>query len=465
MNQLIFELERKTMNLSRRALLQTSAAAPAAKQASRGSSRLPNFVFLISDDHSWPDLGCYGNSALRTPNLDRLASEGMRFDNCFVASPQCSPNRSAILTGCTPHTTSTSRLHTPMPPWEPTFLEPLKQIGYFTGAFRKVHQGSAFDRRWDFYAPKSEPFEQFFDALAPDRPFFLHVGFHEPHRPYHPGTFSPPHDPAAVRRPAFLPDTPAVRQDLAHYADAIAHMDAECGQIFDLLRRRSLAENTLVVFTGDNGMPFPRAKGSLYDPGLRVPLLARWPGRIPAGSICKFLISHVDLAPTWLEAAGLPKPDKMQGRSFLPLLLGRTFEPRQAVFSERNWHNHFDPQRSVRTSRYKLIFNAAPHFPYRPASDLEASPTWQEMVRLARQGKLSPPLMRMFDPARPLLELYDLESDPDEFHNLATSPQHATVLADLSRLLSDWMHDTYDFLPPALSSPGQSTGRGWPATL
>ncbi|MCC6859669.1 MAG: sulfatase [Bryobacterales bacterium] len=448
--------------LSRRRMLQSASSAPALAQT---RPALPNLVFLISDDHSWDGLGCYGNPHVRTPRLDRLAREGMRFNHCFVSSPQCSPNRSSLFTGCSPHTTATSRLHTPLPAWEPTFLEPLKERGYFTGAFRKVHQGAQFDRRWDFYGGPSVPFENFFDALPAGRPFFLQFGSTDPHRPYRPGAFSPPHDPRSLRVPPFLPGTPEVRQDLAHYYDAIARLDSECGRLLDLLQARNLAGNTLVVFTGDNGMPFPRAKGACYDPGIRVPLLARWPGRIAPGSVRDELIAHVDLPVTWLQAAGVEKPPKMQGRGFLDLLLGRSFQPRDAVFSERNWHDNFDPIRSVRTRRHKLIFNAAPHFPYRPAWDLADSPTWAAIQRLGRRGELKPEHLSMLEPSRPLLELYDLESDPDEFRNLATDPAHAATLEDLKRRLSAWMHATYDFLPPAYAQPGEPAGRGWPVSL
>jgi len=452
------------MSISRRSLMKSSlaAATPAVAQA---QANPPNILFLISDDHSKPDLGCYGNAVIQTPNLDRMASEGMRFDNCSVSSPQCSPNRSSIFTGCAPHTTSTSRLHTPMPDWEPTFLEPLKDRGYFVGAFRKVHQGAEFDKRWDFYGSAKEPFAKFFDALPKGRPFFLQAGFTDPHRRYYPGAFSPPHDPKKIRVPNFLPDTPAVREDLAHYYDFIARMDGECGQIFELLRPRGHEGNTLVIFTGDNGMPFPRAKGTCYDPGIQVPLLAWWPGRIQAGSVKQELISHVDLPVTWLEAAGIPKPKKMQGRSFLSLLLGRPYEPREAVFSERNWHDNFDPIRAVRTRRWKLIFNAAPHFRYRPAWDLEDSPTWKSYLEEGRRGGLSRLHMRLLEPARPILELYDLEKDPDEFHNLATDPVHAEVLQDMIRRLSEWMHQTFDYLPPGVTRPGEPVGRGWPISL
>jgi arylsulfatase A-like enzyme len=442
--------------------LPAVAAVPLALQA---QLRPPNILFLISDDHSYRDLGCNGNRAVRTPNLDRLAQSGMRFENCFVSSPQCSPNRSSIFTGCTPHTTCTSRLHTPMPEWEPTFLEPLKEAGYFTGAFRKVHQGRAFEKRFDFYAGRDAGWEKFFDAIPAGRPFWLQAGFTDPHRPYKPGAFSPPHDPGKVEIPNFLPDDPEVRRDLANYYDFIARMDAECGEILAILEKRGLAGNTLVIFTGDNGMPFPRAKGTCYDPGIRVPLVARWPGHIQPGTTRKELIAHVDLAPTWLEAAGLHATKKMQGRSFLPLMTGGDYTPRTEVCSERNWHDNFDPIRSVRTDRYKLIFNAAPHFPYRPAWDLADSPSWAAIQRLGRRSGLTPGQLRMLDPDRPLLELYDLENDPDEFTNLATSAAHREVFDDMVNRLSAWMHATYDFLPPGRSVQGEPPGRNWPVSL
>jgi arylsulfatase A-like enzyme len=217
--------------------------------------------------------------------------------------------------------------------------------------------------------------------------------------------------------------------------------------------------------TGDNGMPFPRAKGTCYDPGIQVPLIARWPRRIQPGQVCDDLIAHIDLPATWLDAAGVAKPAKMQGRSFLPRLEGRPYEKREAVFSERNWHDNFDPIRSARTDRYKLIFNASPHFPYRPAWDLENSPTWASIQREARRGKLARRHLQLLNPARPIIELYDLERDPGEFHNLSSDPGHEAVLNDLMRRLSDWMHDTYDYLPPAFARPGEPAGRNWPVSL
>jgi arylsulfatase A-like enzyme len=390
-----------------------------------------------------------------------MAREGMRFERCFVTSPQCSPNRSAIFTGSMAHTTGTSRLHTPMPPWETTFLEGLKSRGYHTGAFRKVHQGPEFEKtRFDFYGGAKTPFSEFFAKRPKDNPFFLHVGFVDPHRPYSKGAFTPAHDPARVRLPAFLPDSAEIRSDLADYGDEIARMDAECGQVFELLRKEGLDRNTLVVFTGDNGMPFPRAKGTCYDGGINVPLIAWWPGRIQTGAMRSELMWHLDIAPTWLDAAGAEIPKKMQGRSFLPLLLGRPYTARTEVFASRNWHDNFDPSRSVRTDRWKLIYNGAPGTPYRPIGDLAMSPTWRSYIEMARAGKLGPSHMRLLDPVRAVFELYDLKKDPHEFHNVAELQENGDVLLSLKQRLNDWMHDTYDFFPPPFRTKGQKADDG-----
>lgn len=453
--------------LTRRSLLGTAAAGAAAAFGQAPvfaqSSALPNILFLISDDHSMPDLGCYGNKAIQTPNLDRLAGQGMRFDHGYVTSPQCSPNRSSIFSGCTPHTTATSRLHTPYPEWEPSFVEMLRGKDYFTGAYRKVHQGEKFDERFDFRAEQSSaPFQQFFEKLPRNQPFFLHIGFTDPHRPYTKGAFSPPHDPAKVELPDFLPDTPEVREDLALYYDEIARMDAECGQLLDILDKCGLADNTLVVFMGDNGMPFPRAKGSLYDAGIRVPALARWPGKIKSGSVTQQLMSSLDLPVTWLDMAGIAKTGKMQGRSLLPVFAGSEEPLRDAVFTERNWHNTFDPIRAVRTRRHKLIFNAAARFPYRPAYDLERSLSWQSILDESRKrdGALKPRHWQLLEPTRPEFELYDLESDPGEFNNRADDPALSEVRRELEYMLSDWMHETRDFLPPLWQGYPAKNGPG-----
>ncbi len=447
--------------MQRRHFLQSSAAASALAQS---TGKPTNVLFLISDDHTAADLGAYGNTAVTSPNLDRLAREGMRFEKCFVTSPQCSPNRSAIFTGATAHTTGTSRLHTPLPDWEDTIVDQLKARGYHTGIFRKHHQGAGFQKRLDFYGTAQTPWKNFFDSLPAGKPFFLQAGFTDPHRPYKPGAFQPPHDPAKVKVHPWLPDFPEVRQDLAHYYDFIARMDAEVGQIMDLLKAKGLAENTLVLMTGDNGMPFPRAKGTLYEAGIHVPLIAWMPGKVKAGAVQSELMSHIDLAPTWLDLAGIERPKKMQGRSFLPLLLGQQYAKRNEIFAERNWHDTFDPMRCIRTETHKLIFNAAPHFPYRPPSDLEDSPTWQTMLA-RRRSTLPVHLRHLFSPTRPVIQMHDLAQDPLELVNLVEDPKLRPLRLDLEGRLTRWMNQTLDFLSPSAIGGENAYQRAWPVTL
>lgn len=434
------------MRLSRRTLLQSSVAA-ASPAAAKSPTRLPNIVFLLSDDHSKPDVGCYGNPAIRTPNLDRIAANGMRFERAYVTSPQCSPNRSSIFTGCAPHTTATSRLHTSLPPWETTIIDALKERGYFTSILKKHHQGAHFEGRLDFYHGEID-FAKFFAALPERRPFFLQVGFTDPHRPYRKGSYPVRHDPKSVVVPPFLPDTGKVREDLADYYDAIARLDAQTGELFRELERRGLMENTMVVFTGDNGMPFPRAKGTLYEAGINVPLLVWWPGHTKAGVVNRSLVAHVDLPATWLEVAGVAKPAKMQGQSMLGLIQGAEYRERECVFAERNWHDNFDPTRTVVFGRYKLVYNMNPTRGYRPIKDLRQSPTWESIVEEYDASRLEPKHQTLFEPSRPLWEMYDLERDPEERRNLAGDPEKAGLFEELKVRLSNWMHETFDFLPP-----------------
>ena len=409
----------------------------------------PNIVLLISDDHSAFSLGCYGSN-VRTPNLDKLAADGVRFTNAFVASPQCSPSRSAILTGRWPHQTGTSRLHAPLRDGHETLIDRLEAAGYHTGGFRKHHLGPAVRAQFDFFADSEDPkdFPAFFEKRPKDKPFFLWVGFTDPHRDYEPGAVTPPHDPADVKVPPFLPDTLEVRADLAMYHDEIARMDGSCGVILALLEKYGATDNTLVFFFADNGMPFPGAKGTLYDPGIRVPLIARWPaGNVTGRRVIDALVSLIDLTPTCLAVAGVAPIPNAEGISFEPLLTGRAKAVRGEIISERNWHDNLDLIRCVRTEEFKLIYNCRPEVPYVPIGDLRRSPTWQAI--LARGESLTPAIAeRFFRSPRPAFELFDLQADPNETTNLADDPAYAATQKDLEARLSKWMEETNDFLPP-----------------
>ncbi len=447
------------MTPSRRQFLSTVATGAlafgvSARSTGQGTQSPPNIVFLFSDDHSVPDLGCYGNTAIRTPNLDALAAGGMRFDRGYVTSPQCSPSRASILTGRTPHAVGASRLHVNAPEETVNVPQLLKKAGYHTGALRKVHQGH-IQRDFDYYGGKNKPTADFFEQRPKDKPFFLWFGSVDPHRDYGPGALEPPHDPATVLVPDFLPDTPEVRQDLAYYYDEIGRFDTECGEIIALLEQQGVRDNTLIVMAGDNGMPFPRAKATLYEPGVRVPLLMNWPGVIDAGRETRALVSLMDLAKTWLDIGGAEIPNSMEGVSLRPLLTGEKESVREHIFCERNWHDNWDPMRGVITERYALIQNYRPEVGYIPSWDLLRSPSFESIKKQAQAGTLAGPLRWYAATTKPLVELYDLQADPGEWNNLAEDPAHADRVEALQKVLGQWMNETNDFLPPPAAAYGK----------
>jgi arylsulfatase A-like enzyme len=443
----------------------------------------PNVLLILSDDHSVPHLGCYGDRTIRTPNLDRFASEGMRFDRMFTAAPQCVPSRAAVMTGRSPVAARIARFSSPLPPDVVTLPELLRQNGYFTGICRRnfhldgpanppaetrrifdEHGMRTFDKRVDWLdrnSPRTQTaakFNEFLDKRPPSKPFFLWMSFNDPHHAWDRNAIPQPHDPSALNLPGHLPDLPGMREDLARYYDEIARMDGEFQTVMDALNRRGERDNTLVLFMGDNGHAFPHGKGSLYDPGLNVPFLVRWPGRIRPGGSTRQLTSGEDLAPTILEAAGLRPHPQMSGRSFLNLLEDRPHQGRKYIYGARGVHgnsqftektkaNQFDLSRCVRSDRYKLIFNCTPWMEYAPV-DSANDPGWRQMVDAHQAGKLAPELDRAyFTRPRPIVELYDLENDPSELANLAGRAELAAVERQLKLALQEKMILDYDFVP------------------
>jgi arylsulfatase A-like enzyme len=256
-------------------------------------------------------------------------------------------------------------------------------------------------------------------------------------------------------------DATETRGDLVRYYDTIANMDDAVGAMLAELKRRGLRENTLVVFFSDNGAPFPREKGTLYDAGIRTPLIFSWPSVIRAGSVYdRGLVSTVDLAPTLLDVAGAPAPQTMQGRSFRGLLgHSETYQGRSHVFSERNWHDCDEHQRAVRTARFKLIrTDAYTELPLCTAADIGASPSFRVLRARAKAGRLTPAQRRLFEAPRARLELYDLETDPWELRNVADEPRYAKQVRQLAAVLQEWMEQTDDF-PAAYRVRDDNTDR------
>ncbi len=463
---------------------RTFAAASSLAGLAQAQPAPPNIVLILSDDHSYPYLGCYGYEPVKTPNLDRFAAQGMRFDRAFQAAPQCVPARTGLLTGRSPVSARMGRFNSPLPPEVVTLPELLRdKAGYFTGVCRRNfhldgngrpgpingeifarNETLTWQRRIDFIDRSGDRnktgaiVEQFLDKKPAGKPFFLWVNFNDPHHPWDRAPEGQATDPAKVKLPKHLPDLPGVRDDLARYLDEVNRMDSEFQSVISTLERRGFGGNTLVVFMGDNGMAFPHGKGSLYDPGLHVPLLVRWPGRVKAGEVAKNLISGEDITPTLLDAAGLTTVRPMTGRSFLRQLTGQSYDARKYIFGARLYHGStpfapgtradtFDLSRCVRNDRHKLIYNCTPHMEYWPV-DSGGDPGWKQMVSAHGEGKLPPEIERAyFQRPRPVFELYDLEADPSEFNNLAGQPELAALEKELKIALQEKMIIDYDFLP------------------
>ncbi len=250
-----------------------------------------------------------------------------------------------------------------------------------------------------------------------------------------------------MRVPPHLPDTIEVRQDLALYYDEIARLDINVGRVIGELHEQDVIDNTLVVFMSDNGRPFPRDKTTLYDGGIKTPLIASWPRVITAGGTTDSLVSAVDLAPTFLELGEARVFRQPQGQSFAEVLTDPSAVTREYAFSERHWHDYDDLVRSVRTTRYKYIRNYYPDLPNTPPADAGRSPTFQKMLQLRDQGELTADQMTPFVTPRPIEELYDLKYDPDELHNLAYDMGSKAVLDDMRTALEEWREETADFVP------------------
>jgi uncharacterized sulfatase len=424
------------------------------------SDQRPNILFVISDDQSWPHAGTYGCQFVNTPTFDRVAKEGVLFHNAFAAAPQCSPNRASILTGRPIWSNREAGTHDSLFPADLiTYTELLEAAGYHVGFSHKGWAPGNFAGYGRVHNPAGRPYRDF-EAFLADRksgqPFCFWWGPSQPHRPYQTDSgFKSGKDPAAVQIPAYLPDHDVVRKDLLDYAAEIEKYDTAFARLLDRLRATGEQDNTLLMVTGDNGMPFPRAKATLYEDGLHVPLAVRWPNVCAAGRTVDDLISHIDLAPTILEAAGVKVPAAMPGRSFLNVLRsnqsGNIDPARTAVFAGRERHtsarpdNVGYPARAIRTDRFLYIHNFKPdRWPMGDhQDDVDNGPT----KSLLLQGKQDADLARYYELSfakRPEHELYDVVADPACIRNLAYEAEHAQTRDRLWRRLQEVLREQQD---------------------
>lgn len=416
----------------------------------RGDPARPNILMFICHDLGCR-LGCYGE-AVRTPNIDSIAADGVVFTKYFCTAAQCSPSRGSILTGRFPHNNGLmglAHIGWELNEGEKTLPMCLNEAGYSTHLFGLQHE-SADPRRLGYEhvhlhkdsgaaRTAAEDVISFLRGAARGgaRPFFVNVGTAEPHRPYHrPGY--PVDDPARVQPLPYLPDRPGIREDLAGLNGLISVADEAVGQIAAALEETRLAQDTLFIFTTDHGIAMPRAKGTCYDPGIETALIMRLPGRFAGGMCRNELLSNVDLLPTLLELCGCEIPQNLDGRSFLPLLAGGPYEPRDQIFIEMTWHDKYNPMRGMRTESYKYIRN----FGDRPLVFLPLD------IYVGRAGEETRD--EFYGSSRPEEELYNLEDDPLEQRNLAQDPAYASVIEDLRLRVQEWMEATQD---PLLAGP------------
>ncbi|GMV98607.1 MAG: sulfatase [Phycisphaerae bacterium] len=406
-----------------------------------------NILMVVTDDQGL-DAGCYGNPVLKTPHLDRLAAEGVRFTQAFCTTASCSASRSVILTGLHNHANGQYGLqhahhnfHTLRSVRSLPVL--LREAGYRTCSVGKFHVQPEEVYHFDAYARDAEAFLRARD----DRPFFLYFCTSEPHRTGRGFGEGGPvrYDPQQVPVPPFLPDRPEVREELAGYYQAISRADAKLGRLLAVLKDAGHWDDTLVIFLSDNGMPFPGAKTTVYEPGIHLPLVVRSPEQKRRGGVCNAMVTWADLTPTLLAYAGAQPPAyPLHGRSFLEVLDQSDPPGWDEIHASHTFHEitMYYPMRAIRTRRYKYILNLAHGLPYPFASDLYGSLTWQGILR-RKDTMMGGRAVQAFL-HRPRHELYDLETDPQERVNLADRPEHAKTLAELQARLRAWQEKTRD---------------------
>lgn len=452
---------------SRRSLFQHSlgagaiAAAQGVLPAAPAERNRPNILYIIQEDIG-PQLACYGEPLVKTPHLDRFASQAVRFTNAFTSAPVCSASRSALMTGCYQtrigaHQHRTWDWHkTTLPGRSQHISEWFRDAGYFTCNLQpadpqkqKGLHGAEGSGKVDLnFFLKGKEKNRFFDGTdwgqrKSGQPFFAHITIMETHKGggWKIAREQPKSelvDPDKVRLAAYYPDSPIARDEYANYLDAIHLSDGYVGQLLDRLEREGLANDTVVVISSDHG-PLFRGKQFLYDGGIHIPLMIRFPDRRGAGTVNNHLVSAIDFAPTLLGFGGIRPPDgAMQGQD----LFGPDYAPRSHIFAARDRMDiSIDRMRAVRTPEFKYIRNYFPGTPYMQKNPYKEGeyPTWNLVKKWNQEGKLNQAQALFAASEKPIEELFDLKADPDEVHNLASDPKHRQVLQKLRGLVDTFV--------------------------
>ena len=420
----------------------------------------PNVIIFIADDISWNDFGCYGNKEVKTPNIDRIASRGVKFNNFYLTTSSCSPSRISIMTGRYPHNTGAAELHTEPTVDFATMGSVLKENGYYTAQAGKWHMGEKIKSGFDTIIEKHSDNgdggeEQWVDVLQKrdkDKPFFFWYAAYDAHRIWGENKFSNAHTEQNVAPPTTLVDGTETRKDLAQYYDEIKRFDHYIGKVEQELATQGVLKNTLIIIMADNGRPFPRDKTRLYDSGIKTPFIVSWKKGIQAkGTTCNSLVSAIDIAPTIVAVSQSKQPKSFQGKSFENLLNNSNLKFRNYVFAEHNWHDYEAHERMVRNSEFMYIMNSRPQLANQGPLDAVRSPSFSELVAHRDAGKLSSTQKDIFMAPRASEELFDCKTDSLQINNLIGNPAHQTIHSELKNTLKKWMAKTKDNIPEKLT--------------
>ncbi|UCG57020.1 MAG: sulfatase [Phycisphaerales bacterium] len=439
------------------------------------SGRRPHIVMYISDDHGIDFVGCYGNRDVLTPNIDAIAREGMRFSRMFAASPTCAPSRSVLWTGLYPARNGCMGNHTSCRDDVTALPTYLSRLGYRVVLANKLHskprevfcfeyidarlpRNPNHPRRYRTEGLDTRAIAKLLAEHAegrPDTPLCLIVADSSPHVTWEPNKI---YDPAQLQLPPYIVDTELTRRAMANYYQDITTMDKRVGQVRSLLREHGFEQDTLFIYTSDQGSEWPHSKWTLYDSGLRVPFIAVWPQRIKPHSVCEAMTSFVDVTPTFVDIAAGRQPEGLDGRSFLGVLLGKAGAFRRYIYATHTGDGKMNvfPQRGVRDDRYKYILNLRPentwttHFTKVSGIPESHKEVWDSWVDKA---KTDPAAARVVDinQHHPREELYDTLSDPYELNNIAGTAEAGPILLKMRRKLARWLSDQGEKVPEDFS--------------
>ncbi|MFZ4779033.1 MAG: sulfatase [Terrimicrobiaceae bacterium] len=422
-----------------------------ASSVKNSTAERPNILLITADDLGF-QLGCYGDKVATTPNLDRLAQEGVRFATAYVTSASCSPSRASLLTGLYPHQNNQlglAHLGYSMWPGLPNLPGLLKKQGYRTGIIGKLHVEPEGDFPFDYkkldIAPTRDKAKvssmcETFLSESDSRPFFLYLNLFDPHHPFLRDVNGSPKmkiNPDQITDFPFIGDhSPKFKQNTADYYTCVNRLDEIMGVVMESLQNHGLDPTTIVIFISDNGPPFPRAKCTMFEAGTHIPMIARWTGHIKPG-VCEQMVNEIDILPTFLDLVAATPPVGLQGRSLMPLLNSQSVAWREQMATEYNSHEPrmINPQRALREGRYKLI------------KTLLSDPAfvWPESLTLEKYRKNQP-----IAGTGEFMELYDLQNDPYEFKNLAGTEGQKATQERLAKALEEWRQETKDpLLDPA----------------